>query len=80
MTAICADEKGHDFAPTPGHTAQSRSPWTMAFDGQTQIPGPLTQLHNIPSPPCASTAAVPEVRPKRRLNAHPVLGQGRACA
>ena len=31
-------------------------------------------------PPCASTAAVPEVRPKRRFNAHPVLRQGRACA
>ena len=38
-------------------------------------------LHNpYPPPPCASTAAVPEVRPKRRFNAHPVLRQGRACA
>ena len=35
---------------------------------------------NVPPPPCASTAAVPEVRPKRRFNAHPVLRQGRACA
>ena len=30
-------------------------------------------------PPCASTAAVPEIRPKRRFSAHPVLRQGRAA-
>ena len=37
-------------------------------------------LGRVPPPPCASTAVVPQVRPKRRFNAHPVLGQGRACA
>ena len=33
-----------------------------------------------PPPPCASTAAVPKVRSKRRFNTHPVLRQGRECA
>ena len=47
----------------------------------------LVGKHNVsgpprfrPPPPCASTAAVPKVRSKRRFNAHPVLRQGRACA
>ena len=66
-----------------GEVRDQASSGTQAVQGSRGVRGRGLLCGSRPSyplPPCASTAAVPEVRPKRRFNAHPVLRQGRACA
>ena len=80
MEVVKAKTQAKDAEMGP-HQGSSLVAPTMAIRklGLTRRGG-MGKLKNYPPPPCASTAAVPEVRPKRWFNAHPVLRQGRAYA